>query len=123
MAMIRRKFLAISGLLLCSGCLADSKDSKDSEFLITNERDSRLDVSLRLLDGERGLAVEGFMLDSGETRRFTAGFVNVAKNMTVVTRILSPQKATYQQKEIPVWAPEYDINIQSNGINVVWAEH
>jgi hypothetical protein len=121
--MIRRKFLALSGLSLCSGCLSDSKDSQDSEFLITNERESGLDVSLRLKDGERGFAVEGFMLDSGETGRFTAGFVNVAQNMTVVTKILSPQKATYQQKEIPGGAPEYNITIQSNGINVVWAEH
>jgi hypothetical protein len=121
--MIRRKFLAISGLFLSSGCLPELEDSKDSEFLISNKRDSELDVSIRLKDGERGFAVEGFMLDSGETGQFAAGFVGVAKNMTVVAKILSPQEATYQQKEIPVGIPEYDIRIQPNSISVVWVAH
>lgn len=121
--MIRRKLLALSGLLLCGGCVSGSEDSEDFTFFVTNERDSRLDVSIRLQDGERGFAVEGFVLESGETGRFTAGFVNVPREITVVTKILNPREATYRQSEIPVGVPSYHINIQSNGINVVWAEN
>jgi hypothetical protein len=125
--MTRRKFLATVGLLLCGGCLSDSEQESptDSEFIITNERDIELEVSIRLKDGESAFAVEGFVLDSGESGRFTAGLYNtsVEGNMSIVAKILSPQQTTYAQDEIPVGVPEYNISIQSDSISVTWAEN
>ena len=125
--MIRRKFLALSGLSFCGGCLSDSKQGlqADSEFIVTNERDSELEVSIRLKDEESAFAVEGFIFDSGETDQFTAGLhnVDVEGDMSIAAKILSPQEATYEQGEIPVGVPQYNITIQSDGINVIWAEN
>jgi hypothetical protein len=122
--MFRRNFVATAGLLFCSGCLSDISQNRqsDSEFIITNERDSKLEVSIRLKDGNRAFAVEGFVLDEGETNRFTAGFVSVEGKISIAAKILSPQEMTYEQEEIPVGVPEYDIRIQSDSIDVVWAE-
>ncbi len=123
--MIRRSFLASGGLLLCCGCVSDSEQGSqaDSKFTVTNERDTELDVSIRLMDGERAFAVDGFRLDDSETGRFTAGFSNVEGDMSIAAKLLSPQEATYEQTGIPVGVPEYNISIQSDGINVIWAEN
>jgi hypothetical protein len=123
--MLRRKFVATGGLLICSGCSSDADQNAqtDSEFVITNERDSELEVSIRLKDGKSAFAVEGLVLDGGTTSRFTAGFVNVnGEDMSIVAKILNPQEATYEQKAIPMGVPQYRIRIHSDDINVIWAE-
>jgi hypothetical protein len=42
--------------------------------------------------------------------------------MSIAVEILRPQERTYEENEIPVGVPEYDITIQSDDINVIWAE-
>jgi hypothetical protein len=97
----------------------------DSEFLVANERDSELEVSIRLKDGERAFAVEGFVLAGGETDQFTAGLHNADTegDMSIAAKVLSPQKATYEQEGIPVGVPEYTINILSDSLDVIWVEN
>ncbi len=125
--MIRREFFATGGTLLFGGCLSNSERDppEDSEFVVTSERNNELEVSIRLKDGESAFAVEGFVLDSGESDRFTAGSQNgdVEGEMSIAAKIVSPQQATYEQSEIPVGVPEYNISIQSDDINVIWAEN
>lgn len=125
--MIRRKFLATCGLSFCGGCLSDSAQNlqADSKFIVTNKRDSELEVSIRLKDGESAFAVEGFVLASGETNQFAAGLHNVdaGNGMSIAAKILSPQEAIYEQEGIPVGVPEYNISIESDGITVTWAEN
>ena len=100
----------------------DTKD--DSALNITNERDNELGVSTRMKDGNRSFAVGDFVLDNGKTKEFTARFVNMEDvlGMSIAAKILSPQKTTYEQ-EAPVGVPVYDIRIQSDGIDVGWAEN
>lgn len=119
--MNRRKLLATGWLLVSSGCL--SGPEQDSKFVIVNERDSELEVSIRLKDGESAFAVEGFVLDGGETNRFTAGVrgANVAGDMAIAAKILSPQEATYEREEIPTTASEYEISIQPDSLDIAWA--
>lgn len=125
--MIRREFFTTGGALLFGGCLSSSeRDSpEDSEFIVTNERTNEVEVSIRLKDGESAFAVEGFVLDSGASDRFTAGSQSgdVEGEMSIAAKIISPQQATYEQSEIPVGVPEYNIIIQSDDINVIWAEN
>jgi hypothetical protein len=102
------------------------QDAKaDSTLNITNERDNELEVSTRMKDGNRSFAVGDFVLDKGKTKEFTARFVNMedVPGMSIAAKILSLQETTYEQEEIPVGVPEYDIRIQSDGIDVVWAEN
>ena len=91
---------------------------------ITNERDNELGVSTRMKDGNRSFAVGDFVLDKGRTKEFTARFINMEDvlAMSIAAKILSPQETTYEQ-EAPVGVPVYDIRIQSDGIDVVWAEN
>lgn len=125
--MIRREFIVTGGILLFDGCLSNSEQnsSEDSEFIVTNERDNELEVSIRLKRGENAFAVEGFVLDSGESDRFTAGLHNaeMEEEMSIAAKIISPRQTTYEQNGIPVGVPEYDISIQSDDINVAWAEN
>jgi len=125
--MIRREFIATGGILLFGGCLSSSEQDppEDSEFIVTNERNNELEVSIRLKRGESAFAVEGFVLDSGESDQFTAGLHNadVEEEMSIAAKIISPRQTTYEQNGIPVGVPEYDISIQSDDINVIWAEN
>lgn len=99
------------------------KDTQpDDAFRITNQSDGELDISTRLEDGNRSFTIEEIVLDQGATKRFRAQFVNVEAGMSIAVEILRPQERTYEQKEIPVGVPEYDITIQSDDINVIWAE-
>ena len=95
----------------------------DDAFHITNQSDGKLDVSTQLEDGNRSFTVEEIVLDQGATKRFRAQFVNVEAGMSIAVEILRPQERTYEENEIPVGVPEYDIRIQSDGIDVVWAEN
>ena len=101
------------------------QDTKaDSALNITNERDNELGVSTRMKDGNRSFAVGDFVLDNGKTKEFTARFVSMEDvlGMSIAAKILSPEETTYEQ-EAPVGAPVYDIRIQSDGIDVGWAEN
>ena len=91
---------------------------------ITNERDNELGVSTRMKDGNRSFAVGDFVLDKGKTKEFTARFVNVEDvlSMSIAAKILSPQETTYEQGA-PFDVPVYDIRIQSDGIDIGWAEN
>ena len=102
------------------------QDAKaDSALNITNERDNELEVSTRMKDGNRSFAVGDFVLDKGKTKEFTARFVNMQDvlGMSISVKVLSPQETTYEQKELPVGVPVYDIRIKSDGIDVTWAEY
>ena len=101
------------------------QDAKaDSALNITNERDNELGVSTRMKDGNRSFAVGDFVLDKGKTKEFTARFVNVEDvlSMSIAAKILSPQETTYEQGA-PFAVPVYDIRIQSDGIDIGWAEN
>lgn len=97
----------------------------DSAVNITDERDNDLEVSTRTKDGNRSFAVGDFVLDEGETTEFTARFVNMQDvlGMSISVTVLSPQATTYEQKELPVGVPGYAIRIESDGIDVIWAEN
>ena len=102
------------------------QDAKaDSALNITNERDNELEVSTRMKDGNRSFAVGDFVLNEGKTKEFTARFVNMQDvlGMSISVKVLSPQETTYEQKELPVGVPVYDIRIKSDGIDVTWAEY
>lgn len=94
----------------------------DDAFRITNQSDGKLDVATELEDENRSFTVEEVVLDQGATKRFRAQFVNVEAGMSIAVEILRPQERTYEENEIPVGVPEYDITIQSDDINVIWAE-
>ena len=101
------------------------QDAKaDSALNITTERDNELGVSTQMKDGNRSFAVGDFVLDNGKTKEFTARFVNVEDvlSMSIAAKILSPQETTYEQGA-PFDVPVYDIRIQSDGIDIGWAEN
>jgi len=101
------------------------QDAKaDSALNITTERDNELGVSTQMKDGNRSFAVGDFVLDKGKTKEFTARFVNVEDvlSMSIAAKILSPQETTYEQGA-PFAVPVYDIRIQSDGIDIGWAEN
>ena len=124
---MRRELLGIGGMVLFSGCLTvpEQEPPRDSEFIVTNERDNELEVSIRLKQGDSAFAVEGFVLNSGESGRFTAELHSgdVEGNMSIAAKIISPRQRTYEQNGIPVGVSRYNISIQSHDINVVWAEN
>ncbi len=114
--MFRRRFISISGVLLFSGCITDSgRDwQPDSVFMITNERDNEIEVSVRLKDGQSAFAVEGLVLEGGETREFEQS-IPENQPLSVATKIINPTKETYE-KSISVGASKYTVQIQSDSI-------
>jgi hypothetical protein len=114
--MFRRGFISISGVLLFSGCIADSgRDwQPDSVFMITNERDNEIEVSVRLKDGQSAFAVEGLVLEGGETREFEQS-IPENQPLSVATKIINPTNETYE-KSISEGAPKYTVQIQSDSI-------
>ena len=125
--MNRRRYIVTSGLLVCSGCVSDAEQEPPpaSEFTVENTRDTEIDVSIQLKDGESAFAVEEFVLDPRGTARFTMAFHDLAvgRDMSLVVKILEPQEAAYEQEALPVGVPVYRITIQSDGVDVVWAEN
>jgi hypothetical protein len=121
--MFRREILATGGLLLGSGCLADSYVDwqADAEFIITNERDNELEVSVRLKDGESAFAIEAFLLESGEMEKFEQSVPEIPP-LSVVAKIINPVEETYEQN-IRVGAPKYTVQIQSNSIETTSGEN
>jgi hypothetical protein len=121
--MFRRTFVATGGLLLWSGCLSDSNQDwqDDAAFVVTNKRDTELDVSVRLTDGESAFAVEGFRLGAGETDEFEQS-VPESQPMSVVVKIIDPVEETYEQR-IRVGAPRYTVQLQSDGIETTAVEN
>ena len=113
LTMFRRRFISISGVLLFSGCIADSgRDwQPDSVFMITNERDNEIEVSVRLKDGQSAFAVEGLVLEGGETREFEQS-IPENQPLSVATKIINPTNETYE-KSISEGAPTSPVPIQS----------
>jgi hypothetical protein len=95
----------------------------DDVFRLANETDNEINVSSQLEDGDRSFTLEGLMLKQGATMRFEAQFADVVANMSIAVEILSPDETTYKETGIPVGAPDYDITIQPDRINVIWAEY
>jgi hypothetical protein len=108
---------------LCSGCLSDPNQDwqADSEFAVTNERDNELEVSVRLRDGNSAFAVEGFILDDGETGTFEQ---SVPENppVSVVAKLIDPVEETYEQR-IRAGAPEYTVQIRPDSVEATPAEN
>ena len=121
--MFRRKFVATGGLLLCSGCLSDSTRDwqADSEFVVPNERDTELEVSVRLRDGESAFAVEAFILDAGETGKFEQS-VPEHPPVSVAAKIINPVEETYEQR-VRAGALEYTVQIRPDSVEATPAEN
>jgi len=119
--MTRRKFLATVGALVCSGCLSSPRagSQTDSTITITNRRNRQVELSVRFMDGESAFAVEGLELDVGETSQFEQAVPETLPTMSVVVKILNPVQETYKQR-IRAGASKYTVQIQSDGIEVIW---
>jgi predicted component of type VI protein secretion system len=121
--MFRRQFVATGGLLLCGGCLSGSGPASqaDSTFVISNERDTELEVSVRLRDDENAFAVEGLTLAGGETARFEQPVPDELSTMDIVAKIRNPETETYEQR-IRAGVPRYIVRIRPDGIEATWDE-
>jgi hypothetical protein len=121
--MHRRKFVATGGLLLCSGCLSDPyrESQEKSEFVVTNRSSNKIDLSLRLTNERGAFAVEGLVLESGDTGQFEQAVPESLKTMNIVAKILDPVEKVYKHR-IRASVPEYIIQIQSDNMEVIWDE-
>jgi hypothetical protein len=123
--MIWREFLTVAGVIFCGGCLSDSEQELliDSTFYLDNSRESTIQGSIRVKN-ENGGAIdqEGFLLDSGDTSKFTAGLQDT-KGIIITVELNRPEETTYDQTDIPANSVEYGIDVHSDGIDVEWTDY
>jgi hypothetical protein len=123
--MMRREFVLTGSVFLTglSGCLSDQDAQQDSVIDVINQTDSELELSVRLHDGDSAFAVEGIVLASGEQTQFEQAITSDTRTIRFVVKILDPIERTYEQEELPTGVPEYSVRVQSDGVDVVWAEN
>lgn len=121
----RRNLLSIGAALLCgmAGCLSLSeKNNRNKSTLeITNQRGAKLEGVIRFIDGENVVVEEPLNLSSGNNQ-FEVEFPQDVRQVTLVIDLHRPAEQTYEES-VPAGVPEYYITIQSDGIDVTWAEN
>jgi hypothetical protein len=89
---------------------------------VLNDRETGVEASIRLKEGDRVFAIEGVTLESSEAATFDVEFPNVGTDMTVSVQMFSQQEKLYERTGVPVRVPEYNVSIRSDGIIVAWPE-
>lgn len=121
----RRDFLSIGATLLCTtaGCVSPSeKDPQDTSTVeITNQRSTELEGIIRFTD-EGAVVVEEPLGSRDENNQLEVEFPRELKQVTLVIELDSSKEQIYK-KSVPAGVPGYYITIQSDDIDVIWAEN
>jgi hypothetical protein len=121
----RRDFISIGVTLLytTTGCVSLSGEShRDTSTVeITNQQSAELEGVIRFTyEGE--VIVEEPLGSRDENNRLEVEFPRELRQVTLAIELDSPEEQIYTES-VPSGVPDYHVTIQSDDIDVVWAEN